>query len=86
MAKSEADVSIRLFSGYLRAPYAEHLERNSSQLVRNVQNSVGDIHQLVLMSMLIITGNIVQVAIIMAVMLVITPVVTVRGRSPTSGS
>ncbi len=77
VAKSEADVSIRLFSGYLRAPYAEHLERNSSQLVRNVQNAVGDIHQLVLMSMLIIVGNVVQVLIIMAVMFVITPIVTV---------
>ena len=77
VAKSEADVSIRLFRGYLRAPYAEHLERNSSQLVRNVQNAVGDIHQLVLMSMLIIVGNLVQVVIIMSVMLVITPIVTV---------
>ena len=75
-AKSEADVSIRLFSGYLHAPYSEHLERNSSQLVRNVHNAVGDIHQLVLMSMLIIAGNLVQVAIITAVMLVITPLVT----------
>jgi ATP-binding cassette, subfamily B, bacterial PglK len=76
VAKSEADVSIRLFTGYLHAPYAEHLDRNSSQLVQNVHNAVGDIHQLVLMSMLIITGNLVQVAIITAVMMVITPVVT----------
>jgi ABC-type multidrug transport system fused ATPase/permease subunit len=77
VAKSEADVSIRLFSGYLHSPYAEHLERNSSQLVRNVHNAVGDIHALVLLSILIIVGNLMQVLIIAAVMAVIEPLVTI---------
>jgi ABC-type multidrug transport system fused ATPase/permease subunit len=76
VAKSEADVSIRLFRGYLHSPYADLIERNSSALVRNVQTAVGDIHQLVLLSMLIIGGNVVQLAIITSVMLVITPTVT----------
>lgn len=31
-----ADVSQRLFEGYLRQPYTFHLERNSAQLLRNI--------------------------------------------------
>ena len=76
VAGSEADTSIRLFTGYLQAPYADHLDRNSSELVRNVQTAVDDIHQLVLTSLLIIAGNLMKVLIIAFVMILITPVVT----------
>ncbi len=75
-ASSEAEVSIRLFGRYLRAPYAEHLDRNSAELVRNVLNAVGDVHQLVLMSLLIISSNLMQALIIAAVLALISPLVT----------
>lgn len=39
-AKLSADISARLFLGYMRQPYAFHLERNSAQLLRNVQGEV----------------------------------------------
>jgi ATP-binding cassette, subfamily B, bacterial PglK len=75
-AGSEAEVSIRLFGRYLRAPYAEHLNRNSSELVRNVLNAVGDVHQLVLLPMLIISSNMLQALIIAVVLALISPLVT----------
>ena len=34
----QADVSARLFKGYLLQPYAFHLQRNSAQLIRNAIN------------------------------------------------
>lgn len=38
----QADLSQRLFSGYLCQPYTFHLERNSAQLIRNAISQVGD--------------------------------------------
>jgi ABC-type multidrug transport system fused ATPase/permease subunit len=34
-SKIESDISRRLFEGYMRQPYAFHLQRNSAQLIRN---------------------------------------------------
>lgn len=39
----QADLSQRLFSGYLCQPYTFHLERNSAQLIRNAMSQVADI-------------------------------------------
>jgi ATP-binding cassette, subfamily B, bacterial PglK len=36
-------LSSRLFRGYLRMPYAIHLQRNSAELIRNVQDAVRDV-------------------------------------------
>ncbi|MBC7618023.1 MAG: ABC transporter ATP-binding protein [Candidatus Saccharibacteria bacterium] len=38
-----ANLSYRLFAGYLRQPYSFHLQRNSAQLIRNTINSVGGV-------------------------------------------
>ncbi len=40
-AKLSADLSQNLFLGYLRLPYTFHLQRNSAQLLRNIQGEVG---------------------------------------------
>lgn len=37
----QANLSQRLFTGYLRQPYTFHLQRNSAQLIRNVTGEVG---------------------------------------------
>jgi len=36
-----ADLSHRLFNGYLNQPYTFHLQKNSSELLRNIQTEVG---------------------------------------------
>ncbi len=37
----QAEMSRRLFSGYMRQPYAFHLQRNSAELIRN---ALGEVH------------------------------------------
>ncbi len=39
-AELTADLSCNLFSGYLKQPYAFHLQRNSAELLRNMQNEI----------------------------------------------
>ncbi len=36
-----SDISEKLFNGYLRQPYQFHLKKNSAELLRNIQNEVG---------------------------------------------
>ena len=40
LARSQEDLANRLVRGYLRAPYAAHLQRNSAELITNVSNLV----------------------------------------------
>lgn len=37
------DLSVRLLQRYLRLPYSFHLQRNSSELIRNTNDSVGEV-------------------------------------------
>ncbi len=39
----ESDFSLRFFTGYLRQPYTFHLQRNSSELIRNVTGQVSQV-------------------------------------------
>jgi ABC-type multidrug transport system fused ATPase/permease subunit len=39
-SKFTADISKKLYEGYIRMPYSNHLEKNSSILIRNIQNEV----------------------------------------------
>ena len=41
------DLSQSLFLGYLRQPYAFHLQRNSAQLIRNIQGEAGQLGSVV---------------------------------------
>ena len=36
-----ADLSFKLFNGYLRMPYSFHLRRNTADLIKNVQSEIG---------------------------------------------
>jgi ABC-type multidrug transport system fused ATPase/permease subunit len=66
-ANSEADVASRLFRTYLSAPYLQHMQRNSADLNRNVLSVCQDIHQSVLLSLLIIGGNLFTIVILVSV-------------------
>ena len=50
----QADLSRRLFSGYLRQPYAFHLPRNSAQLIRNTIGQVDQIRAVVQVSITLV--------------------------------
>lgn len=43
----QANISQRLFIGYLRQPWTFHLQRNSAQLLRNVTTEVGNLNNVV---------------------------------------
>jgi ATP-binding cassette, subfamily B, bacterial PglK len=70
-------LSVHLLNRYLRLPYAFHLRRNSSELIRNTQDSIAEILGSVLMPVVrIITDGLLVLAI--AVVLVATaPLATV---------
>lgn len=51
----QADLSQRLFSGYLCQPYTFHLERNSAQLIRNAMSQVADITNVLQQGMILAT-------------------------------
>jgi ABC-type multidrug transport system fused ATPase/permease subunit len=70
------DLQSRLLARYLRLPYAFHLRRNSSELIRNTSESVGEILGSVLgPAVRIITDGLV-IAAMLAVLLLTAPVAT----------
>ena len=48
-----ANISQRLFIGYLRQPYTFHLQHNSAQLIRNIINQAGGIASVVQQSLVL---------------------------------
>lgn len=57
----QANLSYRLFSGYLRQPYAFHLERNSAQLIRNTIGSVNGVTNVIQQGLILISEGFVLV-------------------------
>lgn len=72
----QAELSERLFTSYLRQPYAFHLERNSAQLIRNAVTETNLFAQTVLVSALSVLAEGLVGAGIIALMLVVEPVGT----------
>lgn len=73
----QAELTDRLFTSYLRQPYAFHLERNSAQLIRNAITETNLFAQTVLVAMLsVLAESLVAVGII-ALMLVVEPIGTI---------
>lgn len=50
-----ANLSQRLFAGYLRQPYTFHLQHNSAQLIRNAIGQVSDLTSVIQQSLILIT-------------------------------
>jgi ABC-type multidrug transport system fused ATPase/permease subunit len=72
----QAKLSERLFTSYLRQPYAFHLRRNSAQLIRNAVTETNLFAQTVLVAGLsVLTESLIASGII-ALMLVVEPVGT----------
>ncbi len=69
----QADLSQRLFSGYLCQPYTFHLERNSAQLIRNAMSQVGDITN-VMQQGLILATELLVISGITCLLLLVEPV------------
>jgi ABC-type multidrug transport system fused ATPase/permease subunit len=74
--RAQETVSYRLFFTYLRQPYAFHLRRNSSELIRNAVNEIHLFsHTFLTSGLLLVTEAMVLVGIVV-VLLVLEPVGT----------
>jgi ATP-binding cassette, subfamily B, bacterial PglK len=71
---ASAELSTRLFDGYLSMPATFHLERNSSELVRNAIESVQRVVQEGLIPGVQMVAKLAMVAALTVVLLVISPV------------
>ncbi|MEZ0232424.1 MAG: ABC transporter ATP-binding protein [Methylophilaceae bacterium] len=72
--KLQANLSQRLFSGYLYQPYTFHLQRNSSQLIQTISNETGQFSRgAMLPGMILLTEGLVLLGI-GSLLLVIEPI------------
>ena len=74
LARGEGELAARLFRAYLSADYSQHLRRHSSQLVRNVQESVQLVFSKMLLSLVQLIADGFLVVAIVATLLIIDPV------------
>lgn len=77
VANSEATMSSRLFGIYMSAPYLEHIRRNSAELTRNINSSVGDVHAQAVLPALSILSDLLSVVIVVLVVVVVSPLTAI---------
>ncbi len=70
-------LSSRLFRGYLAMPYPDHLRRNSSELIRNVNHAVADVVTYTLIPVVRLASEVLVVAGLIVVLLVTAPLAAV---------
>ena len=73
LARGEGELASRLFRSYLSADYSQHLRRHSSQLVRNVQESVQLVFSKMLLSLVQLIADGFLVIAIVVTLLIIDP-------------
>ncbi len=72
VSKVQSNISQRLFEGYMRQPYAFHLQRNSAQLIRNILNHAGGIAGVIQQGLLLVMEILVVLGI-SVILLVVEP-------------
>lgn len=68
----QAELSQRLFAGYLRQPYSFHLQRNSAELIRNAIGQVDGISTLVHQALVLLT-EIPMLALVTVLLVLVEP-------------
>jgi ATP-binding cassette, subfamily B, bacterial PglK len=77
LAQNAAErVSTQLADGYLRMPYAFHLRRRSSELVRNAHHSVEELAERAFLSVIQVIAEFLVIVGLLVVMLIIAPLAT----------
>ena len=69
-------LSRRLVQGYLTMPYAFHLHRNSSELIRNTHTAVDEMVGFVFLPVIRITAEVVLITAMLALLVTIAPLPT----------
>ncbi|WP_246031864.1 ABC transporter ATP-binding protein [Salibacterium salarium] len=82
----QVTTSKRLLNAYLKLPYTYHLEKNSSELVRNTNTEVQRVfRQVIVPSMLILTETVVVISVL-CLLLVMAPIPTLISGVVLGGS
>ncbi|WP_078428903.1 ABC transporter ATP-binding protein [Alkalihalobacterium alkalinitrilicum] len=74
--KQQVKLSKKLFAAYLTKPYTFHLERNSADLLRNVNGEVPKIFQGIILSSFHLLTEILVVICILTLLLIAAPIAT----------
>ncbi len=80
-ARTAANLSVRMLTGYLRAPYLFHAARNSADMVHTTQRVAGVVFGMVVSAMLHIFTEAIIFASIVAVLIIASPVVTLAATA-----
>ena len=79
------ELSGRLFASYMLAPYAFHLNRNTSELLRNLMSESSIVVHQVFMTLMGIALNLVTMLFILILLLVVEPLFTLIALSGLGG-
>ncbi|WP_394218345.1 ABC transporter ATP-binding protein [Halobacillus trueperi] len=82
----QVKLSSRLFKEYLVKPYTFHLQRNTSELLRNVNGEVGRIFQGIIMSGFQLLTEIMVITCILILLLYVSPIATLTAFFLLGGS
>jgi ATP-binding cassette, subfamily B, bacterial PglK len=66
----------QLLTGYLRAPYTLHLQRNSADLSRVIIRSVEDFANIFLVNLLILSGELLVLGAVTSLLMIVQPLAT----------
>ena len=76
LCKEQSRISTMLFESYLAKPYVFHLSNNSSELLRNIFMEVQKLFEYIIFPFFLILSETITVALILAILLIISPLVT----------
>ena len=79
-------LSTRLFDGYLRAPYTFHLQRNTSELLRNTNQETTTLVQFVFVPALLVLTEVLVILCVTALLVFIEPLISVLVFAVLGGS
>ena len=82
----QAKLSVRLFKAYLTKPYTFHLQRNTADLLRNVNEEVRRVLQEVVMSGFQLFTELLVITCILILLLTIAPIATIIASILLGGS
>lgn len=75
--KNKLNLQNRLFKAYMTAPYTFYLEKNSAELLRNVNGEVGKIITGTILPLLEVSLNTIMFLFLIVTLLVLEPVITI---------
>ncbi len=72
--KRQARLSSELLTSYLHRPYTFHLQRNTAELLRNVNNEVLGVYHNVVVPLLLFVSEVMVTLVILIVLMIVDPV------------